>query len=243
MNAADKKRYALLWNRVESLLFSPRNIDKECDWCMCFMRSIDRCWGAGIIAPGKAYPQCDELSMPLRGFSLSYDFGKRRQHPPSFSIRMSFENVGFACQDVDKFHASRVDLLEPPDLPTGSLLSHYSADTIEREQSLREDTKWVLDRYLMHPCAHVHIAPDVLDFFHDYHAAYRDVVHEIRLSMGCENPFAALFQHRIQFILGTDKASTKIRREAERDRLTDVVVKAILERADQVPSGTLFEIK
>jgi hypothetical protein len=60
--------------------------------------------------------------------------------------------------------------------------------------------------------------------------------------MGCENPFATLFQYRIQFILGTDKVSTKTRREAERDRLADVVVKAVLERTHYVSSGNLFEV-
>ena len=242
MNTDDKKRYALLWAQVESLLFSPCDAEKERDWCMHFMRSLRRCWEAEIIAPGKAYPQCDELSMPLPGFSLSYNFGKWGQNPSRFSIRMSFENVVFACHDIDKCYAPRVDLLEPPREPPSDSLLNFYPDIDRREQSLKEDTMWVLDRYLMHPCAHVHLVDDILDFLREDHAPYRDVVHEIRLAMGYENPFAILFQYRIQFILGVDKASTKERRVAERDRLADVVVKAVLERTHYVSSGDLFEV-
>ncbi len=242
MNADDKKRYALLWERIEALLFSPHGAEEECRWCAHYMNSLRDCWEAGIIPLGKAYPQQDDFSMPLPGFSLSYDFSNWEQGRSRFSIRMSFENVVFACQDIDKCYTPRVELLEPPREPPSDSLLDFYPDTPKREQSLREDTKWVLDRYLMHPCAHVHLVADILDCLRDDHAPYRDVVHEIRLPMGCENPFTALFQYRIQFILGTDKVSTKTRREAERDRLIDMVVNAVIERADHVSSGDLFEL-
>lgn len=241
MTKEDKKRYALLWEKIETLLFCPRDVEEECRWCAHYMTSLRKCWGAGIIPIGKAYPQQNDFSMPLPGFSLSYDFSKWEQGQSRFSIHMSFENVVFACHDIDKGFAPRVDLLDPPHSPEGSLLSFYP-DITTRQQLLTEDVKWVLDRYLIHPCSHVHLAKDILNFLREDHASYRDVVHEIRLAMGSENPFFALFQYRIQFILGSDKASTKGLRETERDRLADEVVKTILQKADHVPSGTLFEM-
>ena len=86
--------------------------------------------------------------------------------------------------------------------------------------------------------------PDVLGYLGPAYEPFRDVLHEVRLGLGITNPFAALFQFRMNLVLLLTRDDTKAHKEAERDRIADLLHDAILngDRGQAIPPGKLFNL-
>jgi len=237
MNPEERTRKAQVWRRVEELLFSPSGENEQRQWCACYLRSLASFWGLPEFAVGTPFPRA-EFALPLPGFCLSYDLSEWNSSPKRASVRMKFEGVLFAAYDVDHACQTRRSLLNEPE---DSLLGKYP-QVAARASDVAGDVQWVLDRFVLHPCAHVHMMPDIFGCLRDDHEPFRDVVHEIRLGFGQTNPFAALFQLRTQFALGHAVEDTKVWKEAERDRVAKLVSEAVLQGAgtQRIPPGRLF---
>jgi len=235
-----RERLRTLWHKMERLLFSPSGVKEQQTWCWCFVRSLARYWEIDdFVVTGSSFPNAS-FQLPLQDFSLSYDLSKWGDKLPRSSVRMMFKGVVFACHDIDHGFHDRISLSDSP--PRG-VLSHYP-NKRTRSDELMADIRWVLDRSILHPCAHFHPMPDVLGYLGPDYEAFRDVLHEIRLGLGLTNPFAALFQFRMNLLLGDTPLDTKMRKEAERDRIADLVHNAILNnaRVQTIPPGELFDL-
>jgi hypothetical protein len=186
---------------------------------------------------GSIFPE-GNFRLPLTDFSLSYDLSGWANDPRRSSVRMIFKGVVFACQDIDHAYHDRGSLL---DAPTGRVLAHYP-NPGTRSDRLMEDICWVLDRSLLHPCTHLHPMPHALGPLGPAQEAFREVVHEVRLGLGITNPFATLFQFRMNFVLLPTPHETRARKEAERNRIAGLVHDVILnsDPAQAIPPSRLF---
>ena len=187
--------------------------------------------------PGGGFPDAN-FALPLPGFCLSYDLARWNDRPKRASLRLAYEDVVFASYDIDHTYQSRRLLF---DEPSGSVTGQYP-NTSARTEDLKADVQWVLERYILHPCAHVHPVADIFASLRDSRDPFRDVLHEIRLGFGLTNPFAALFQIRVQLGLQQTAEDTKKHKEAERDRVAQLVCQGISQRGDvqQIAPGVLF---
>ena len=197
------ERKAWVWQRVEKLLFSPAGEKDQRNWCACYVQSLARYWGIPEFATRVGFPQAG-FRLPLMDFSLKYDLAEWNSGQGRASVQMAFEGVDFAAYDIDRKYQSRRSLLKEPVRKPLKLL-YPSQGT--REDDIARDVRWVLERFILHPCAHVHLVPDIFAYLPAKHELavlgvedepFRKGVHEIRLGFGLTNPFAALFQFRIQ---------------------------------------------
>lgn len=236
MNPRERERRLMVWNSTERLLFSPSGRDNQAKWCVCFLRSLARYWAIDeFVRTGPHWPK-GEFSLPIPGFSLSYDLSGWTDASPRASIWMKFQEKSLAAYDIDHRYDAKEKLC--PMLP-GGLLGRY-LNTATREAELMADIQWVLDRYLIHPCAHMHLWPEFLLALGAGAHLSTEVLHEIRFGAGIINPFTALFQFRINLLLGESIADVKERKAAERDRLAGLIHSAILQNAMAIAPGSLF---
>jgi hypothetical protein len=242
MTPQERKRRAILWHRVERLLFFPVSAADKRTWCACFIRSLAPYWEIEPFAvTGSAFPGAN-FSVPLIDFSLSYDLSEWGNDLGRSSVRMIFKGVVFACHDIDHAYHDRGSLADTP--PGGVLNRNHYPNRHTRSNDLMTDIRWVLDRFILHPCAHFHPMPEVLGYLGPAYEPFRDVLHEVRLGLGITNPFAALFQFRMNLLLGGTPHDTKTRKETERNRIADLVHDAILSgnAVQTVPPGRLFDL-
>lgn len=242
MTPQERKRRAVLWHRVERLLFSPVSASDKTEWCACFRRSLAQFWEIEDFAvQGPAFPIA-KFSLPLPDFSVLYDLSEWGNDPGRSSVRMIFKGVVFACHDIDHAYHDRGSLADTP--PGGVLNRNHYPNRHTRSDELMTDIRWVLDRFILHPCAHFHPMPDVLGYLGPAYEPFRDVLHEVRLGLGITNPFAALFQFRMNLVLLLTRDDTKAHKEAERNRIADLVHDAILRgnAVQTVPPGRLFDL-
>ena len=232
----------MVWHKVERLLFSPAGTEKQREWCRYFQQSLALYWGIdafAVLYPG--FPNAS-FNLPLPDFSISYDLSGWGNDPRRSSVRMIFKGVVFACHDIDHAYHDRGSLA---DTPPGSILSrnHYP-NRHTRSDELMTDIRWVLDRFILHPCAHFHPMPEVLGYLGPAYEPFRDVLHEVRLGLGITNPFAVLFQFRMNLVLLLTRDDTKAHKEAERNRIADLVHDAILndDHVQAIPPGKLFDL-
>jgi hypothetical protein len=244
MTPQQRRRRAILWHEVERLLFSPVSETDKRTWCACFIRSLAPYWQIESFAvPGSTFPKAN-FSLPLTDFSLSYDLSGWGNDSRRSSVWMIFRGRIFACHDIDHDYHDRGSLLDPP---TGGILNrNYYPNHRTRSDDLMTDIRWVLDRFILHPCAHFHPMPEALGYLDQ--AAYEpflDVLHEVRLGLGITNPFAALFQFRMNLVLLLTRDGTKAHKEAERNRVADLVHEGILSgnAVQTVPPGRLFDLR
>lgn len=243
MTPQEQERRCLLWHRIEQLLFSPTSDPYKMAWCQCFLVSISDLWGVETwLIKGSPYPK-STFSLPLPGFSVSYDLSRWSSSSPRASVRIEFAGVGSASHDIDHCYHDRSSLYR---LPSGSILSRYPNKKV-RDRQLLEDIQWILDRYLLHPCVHLHLEliPEALGHLGANPETSTDILHEIRLGFGISNPFAALFQFRINFLPGSSSDEVQKRKEKERDRIAALLLDAILRdhRMQNIPPSKLFDLK
>lgn len=241
MTPEECKRLALLWHKVEKLLFSPANKKEQREWCAYFLQSLADYWGVDQGYAGTAFPR-GEFQVPVPGISASYDLGQWNGNPARTAMRLKYEDVPFASLDTDQAFPDRLTLLETP---PGSVLGQYR-NMATRTADLRADVVRVLDAYLMHPCAHLHAMEDIFRILWDSPpASTLASLHEMRLGTGLTNPFARLFQFRLQFVLGASLSKTKTLKKKERDRVAILVCQAILadNPVQHINPGTLFGSK
>jgi hypothetical protein len=242
MTQQERRRRAVLWHKVERLLFSPPGQETQSKWCWCFVRSLARYWEIDdFVVSCPAFPVA-EINLPLPGFSISYDLSGWGNDPGRSSVRMIFKEVVFACHDIDHAYDDRISLLDTPD--GGVLNRNHYPNRHTRSDDLMTDIRWVLDRFILHPCAHFHPMPEVLGYLGPAYEPFRDVLHEVRLGLGITNPFAALFQFRMNLVLLLTRDDTEAHKEAERNRIADLVHEAILSgnEVQTVPPGRLFDL-
>jgi hypothetical protein len=233
-----RERRALLWQIVERLLFCPANDRDRKTWCVCFFLSLADYWGIGsFLVPSIVFPTA-RFNLPLPDFSISYDLSECGNNPQRSSLQMIFKEVKFASYDIDHTYHGRDSLSNPP---SGGLLSHYPKPAT-RNSELMEDICWVLERFILHPCTHLHLIDDVLEFLTTGQDNRTAVLHEIRLGLGIANPFAALFQFRMNFLIGKTPEDTKVRKQDELHRIAQLVLERILAKnyVQPVPPANLF---
>ena len=241
MTPEERVRRCILWNKIERLLFSPASVADKMQWCHLYLMSLAKLWETEPFAiQGPAFPR-NSLNTPIPGFSIFYDLSRWDNIRQCSSLRMSFEGIEFASHDIDHAYHDRNSLSDPH--PTG-VLSYYPRIATRRDE-LTYDIQWVLDRYLLHPCAHVHPLPEIAGYMGPIIEALRDVLHEVRFGLGITNPFAALFQFRINLPVRETPEDTQTLKETERDRIAHLVFDAILSRPPlhTIPPGRLFGIK
>ena len=240
MTPQERTRRSMLWHKVERLLFCPASAEDQRTWCYCFVRSLARYWEIeDFVVPGSVFPAAS-FSLPLPDFSLSYDLSGWGNDTLRSSVRMIFDRVAFACHDIDHDYDDRVSLSEPP--PDRVLAQYQNLRT--RRDELMTDIRWVLRQYLIHPRTHLHLIVEAFGRREPADENFREVVHEVRLGLGITNPFAALFQFRMNLVLLLTRDDTKAHKEAERNRIADLVHYTILndDRVQAIPPGKLFDL-
>lgn len=241
MTSQEKTRLALIWHRIEKFMFSPANESEQRNWCNCFARSLAEFWGSEPGWCGSGYP-FGEFAFPFPGISTSYDLRKWNSNPCRTEMRLMYEKEPFASLDTDHAYLGRLELF---DVPQGSLLQKYP-NMATRQVALRDDVVRVLDGYMLHPVTHLHAIEDIFGLLWDNPApATLTALHEVRLAVGMTNPFARLFQFRLQFVMGDTIERTKQIKKQECERVADLVCEAILnEHGNYVISpGLLFGLK
>jgi hypothetical protein len=90
----------------------------------------------------------------------------------------------------------------------------------------------------------VHPIADALRYLGNDYDAFCDVVHEIRFGFGITNPFAALFQFRLNLLLGETPEDTQTRKERECNRVADLIHAEILNGSpvQAIPPSALFDL-
>ena len=152
---------------------------------------------------------------------------------------MTFEKAEIACHHIDHAFDDRISLYDPPG---GNLLAMYP-NRASRKNDLLADICWVLDRFVFHPCVHLHPSPDILSYLKCVDEVFYECLHEVRFGVGMTNPFAALFQYRVNLVLRSTPNETKAAKEAERNRVAVKMRDAILNggAGQGVPAGELFK--
>ena len=240
MTPEEQRRLARLWFEVERLLFSPAKSGDRRTWCDRFLGSLAGYWQSEeFLPPPSAFPTA-EFSLPLPGFSICYDLSGWSAQGGRASVRAKFEQTVLASHDMDHNWCDRAALSEPPG---GPVLAHYR-NLRTLADDLLQDATWVLDNLIVHPCAHLHAEGDILQRLKERPRGlddqFKGVLHEVRLGLGLTNPFAALFQLRLQFALGRDKAETIQRKKDECKRVAGLACIAIRDKKLTVPAGDLF---
>jgi hypothetical protein len=237
MTPQERERLGLLWYRIERGLFWPASQADQRTWCACFVTSLAGFWEVDTPVVGAAYPKAT-LSLPVPGFAIEYDLSNWAGNPQRASLRMMFEGVEIACHHIDHAFQDRMVLQTPPG---GNVLANYP-NMPTRNEDLLADICWVLDRYVFHPCAHLHPSPDILTCLTPADNAFRECLHEIRFGVGITNPFAALFQYRVNLVLRQTPQDTKAAKEVERNRVAGRMRDAILNggAGQGVSAGELF---
>jgi hypothetical protein len=190
------------------------------------------------VVVGTLFPKAT-VSLPLPGFAIEYDLSNWTENRKRASLRMTFEGVEVATHHIDHAFDDRVGLYDPP---PGNALGLYT-NMASRNDELFHDICWVLDRFVFHPCAHVHPSPDLLSGLKPTGDTFRKCLHEVRFGVGITNPFAALFQYRVNMVLRQTPRETQAAKEKERDRVAGRMREAILNDGGTpcVPAGVLFE--
>ena len=238
MTSQEKPRLRLLWHLIERGLFWPASQSDQRKWCACFASSLPGFWEVDPPVVGAAFPKTT-LSLPLPGFAIEYDLSNWAGNPQRASLRMMFEGVEVACHHIDHAFGDRMSLYEPPG---GNVLSLYP-NMASRNDDLLADICWVLDRFVFHPCGHLHPSSGILMCMKQVDDAFGECLHEVRFGVGMTNPFAALFQYRVNLVLRQTPDETKAAKKAERDRVATIMRDAILDggAARGVAAGSLFQ--
>ena len=236
MTPKERERLSLLWHQIERGLFRPTSPAEQRTWCACFVKSLSTLWEVEPVV-GAAFPMAT-LSLPVPGFAIEYDLSNWAGNPRRASLRMMFEGVGIATHHIDHAFHDRMDLQTPPG---GNVLAHYPG-IASRNDDLLVDIRWILDRYVFHPCAHLHPGPDIVTCLAPADDAYRECLHEIRFGVGITNPFAALFQYRVNLLIRPTPQDIKAAKEKERNRVAGIMRDALLNRpaGSGVSAGELF---
>ena len=236
MTPQDRRRY-LLWHLIERHAYCPSSSANQRTWCTLFVASLSKFWGVDPLVVDPVFPR-GSFPVPGTDFAIEYDLSNWAGVPKRASVRIRFKGVEVACHHIDHAYKERMGLLDPP---SGKVLTLYTNKASQSEDVL-EDVRWVLDCYVIHPCAHVHPSPEILANGADLDAGFRKCLHEVRLGTGFTNPFAALFQYRVNLVLGKTPGATREAKRKERDRVAaliqDAVLKGTLENG--VSAGKLF---
>ena len=237
MTQYDRERLSLLWHQIDRGLFSPASQTDQRTWCACFVNSLSMLWEVDSPVVGAAFPMAT-LSLPMPGFAIEYDLSNWAGNPRRASLRMMFEGVEIACHHIDHAYHDRMMLLNPS---AENVLRQYP-NMASRNADLLADICWVLDRYVFHPCAHLHPGPDIMTCLAPRDDAYRACLHEMRFGVGITNPFASLFQYRVNLLIRPTPEDIQAAKEKERDRVAGIMRDAILNgpAAHGVSAGELF---
>ncbi len=237
MTTQERKRLGLLWEAIELKLFKPASEAAQRRWCACFVRSLADFWEVEPPSVGSTFPKAI-VNLPVPEFAIEYDLSNWDGSQRRASVRMLFGQQEVACHHMDHAFDDRIAVYDPP---PGSVLVLYP-NMRSRTDDLFGDICWVLDRFVVHPCAHLHPGPGIFTCLAIEDDAFCESMHEMRLGVGLTNPFAALFQYRLNFVLRKTPWETKAAKEAERNRVAAILRDAILgDRAPQgVAAGELF---
>ena len=241
MNCRERQRLGVIWAKVEHLLFSPASIKEQKNWCAVFLRSLEQYWQVPTVYfPGSPFPDA-RLNSPLPDIRLSYDLSGWGGNPQRCSVRIIYREKALASYDIDHRYQNRESLF---DSPLGNILAYYP-NKGTRSRDLKTDINWVLERYLLHPCNHLHIFSELFLDLDERPGDFGDILHEVRLGLGITNPFAVLFQFRLNLVLGKTPEETQDRKKSECARLADLLHDKIIKKKDKkpVPPGQLFDLK
>jgi hypothetical protein len=235
MTPQEQKRRNKLWHLIEHKIFHPVSPDDQSKWCALFIKTLAGFWEVEPISVPQFSPNA-KFSLPLPGFEIEYDLSNWANNPQRASMRMMRMGIEIACHHIDHEYQDRLILQA---LPDGNILSDYP-NMASRNNDILNDIRWVLDRYVFHPCAHLHPSPNILVPL--VSVEYRECLHEIRFGIGITNPFAALFQYRVNLLIREKPKDIKRAKEAERDRVAGIMMNSILYKQD-VSASELFEFK
>ncbi len=102
---------------------------------------------------------------------------------------MMREGVEIACHHIDHTYHDRMDLQTPPG---GNVLAYYP-NRASRNEDLLYDICWVLDRYVVHQCVHLHPGSDILPCLVPEDDAYSECLHEISFGVAISNRLKPYF--------------------------------------------------
>jgi hypothetical protein len=71
---------------------------------------------------------------------------------------------------------------------------------------------------------------------------YRECLHEIRFGVGITNPFAALFQYRVNLVIRQTPDDIRATKDAEKYRVAGIMLDAII-KSEAVSPGKLFGLR
>lgn len=238
MTPERKQRLCLLWQQIEHGLFWPASQSDQRRWCSCFTSSLADLWGVDPPVVGAPFPKAT-FPLPVPGFAIEYDLSYWTGDSPRASLRFMFQGLEVAAHHIDHAFEDRNSLYDPP---TGNALARYPR-AASRQEDLLADICWVLDRFVFHPCAHVHPSSDFVNFLTPIDNAISECLHEVRFGLGTSNPFAALFQFRVNMLLRQTSHETKAAKLTERNRVAALMRDAILGGGPTpgVAAGVLFD--
>jgi hypothetical protein len=237
MTPQEQERRNKLWHLIEHKIFQPASTDDQRKWCSLYVKTLARFWEVDSFSVPQFFPNA-KFSLPLPDFAIEYDLSNWVNNPPRASLRMMRKGMEIACHHIDHAYQDRLILQT---LSDGNILSHYP-NAVSRPTDILNDIRWVLDRYVFHPCAHLHPSPDVLAPLVPADSDYCKCLHEIRFGIGITNPFAALFQYRVNLLIRETPQDIKRAKEAERDRVAIIMTNSILSKQD-VSANELFGFK
>ncbi|MGI9278543.1 MAG: hypothetical protein ACR2PX_02810 [Endozoicomonas sp.] len=212
------KRRAYLYQAVIELLFSPSTEKERKQWIHAFLGSLVSFWQTYTLNPYTIKNGQYEITPNLLGIECfcSCDIRENNYFAIQFTVFKDGLNEPFTwAHHVDPRYF-RVPL-------KAFLGEHNSVKTKALAEADEEDIAAILDTLVFHPCEHIHMESCIPD-------------HEIRFGGGISNPFQYLFHLRYQFC-----PIPKVR-EAEKQRLKDLVYRALQSKSRSIDIKTLMEI-
>jgi len=235
MTPEEKARRYYLWNKIEHMVFCPASPRDQSTWCSLYIATLGDLWGIDPPITESTFPAA-RVHLTLPEFAFEYDLSLWSESPQRASLRLFHGDSEVACHDIDHAYHDRISLT--PD-PAGSINLHYP-NAATNSDDLLTDIRWVLDRYVFHPCAHLHLnSARVATLIHG-DDAFRECLHEIRFGSGITNPFVALFQYRVNLMLRSTPTETRSAKAEERDRVAAIIRDAIRDRNSCVNAKKLF---
>lgn len=209
MTLEEKARRYFLWNKIEHLVFCPASSRDQSTWCSLYIATLDNLWEIDPPITESTFPSA-RVHLTLPEFAFEYDLSRWSENPQRASLRLLHAELEIASHDIDHAYHDRMSLT--PDL-TGNINQHYPNSATNDD--LLTDICWVLDRYVFHPCAHLHLNSARVITLVDSDETFRECLHEIRFGCGITNPFVALFQYRVNLILRSTPTETQRAKEDE----------------------------
>ena len=163
------------------------------------------------------YPNQDKFKLSVYNslIPINYDFSfeNLRKFIVNFYYPHNANKDFIWMHDVDKTYF----------IPEQFILTHDNHMNKHLRTIKEDDLKIVLEGLLFHPAAHQHIEEPLTE-------------HKIRIGGGIHNPFQFLFHLRFQLCLVDEK------REEEKNRLNELILKAIKCKCEKIRPRRLLDL-